>query len=213
MQGDEEAAHGPEPPTPPPPKKKKNSRGTRRRRRAAHQRRYLISSLLHSRTFMVGLGIVVFWIFMGLSPRFHAQPHAADAVAALQAPSAAHWFARTNSGARVGRTMAGARLVLVIAPLATRWRCSGRHHRARRRLLPRLTDEIMMRLIDVLLALRSSSRHPHPVAARQRRRHHDHHHRGPVHPGGQPHRSSAVIGERERDYVLAARLRGERRVS
>jgi len=178
------------------------------------QRRYLIKALLRSPTFMTGLIIVLFWVFMALfSTHITQDPYAQNALESLKSPSPAHWFGTDDLGRDVfARTMAGARTVLIIAPLAT--------------LLALLlggiigliagfwrgyTDDIIMRLIDVLLAL------PvivtaililsllgqglfvmiitigilfTPVVSRTVR--------------------AAVIGEREREYVLAARLRGER---
>ena len=178
------------------------------------QRRYLIRALFRSPTFMVGLIIVLFWIFMALFSTFITQsPTATDAAASLQAPSSAHWFGTDDLGRDVlARTMAGARTVLIIAPLATvlalLWGgiiglVSGFYRG--------LTDEIIMRLIDVLLALPiiitsililsllgkgtaiiiiAIGALFTPVVSRTIR--------------------AAVIGEREREYVMAARLRGER---
>jgi len=181
------------------------------------QRRYLVKALLRSPTFMIGLIIVLFWVFMALfSVHITQDPLAQDAMASLKAPSASHWFGTDDLGRDVfARAMAGARTVLIIAPLATIvalflgavvglvsgfWRG--------------LTDEIIMRLIDVLLALPIiitsivivsflSNKVPiytllilaigllfTPVISRTVR--------------------AAVIGEREREYVMAARLRGER---
>ena len=178
------------------------------------QRRYLMKALLRSPTFMVGLCIVLFWVFMACFSTFITQdPFAQDALASLQSPSPAHWFGTDDLGRDVfARTMAGARTVLIIAPLATLlallwggiigliagfWRG--------------LTDEVIMRLIDVLLALPiiitsililsllgkgtaiiivTIGALFTPVVSRTVR--------------------AAVIGEREREYVMAARLRGER---
>ena len=178
------------------------------------QRRYLFRALLHSPTFMIGLIIVLFWVFMALFSTFVTQdPFAQNAFGSLRTPSPAHWFGTDDLGRDVfARTMAGARTVLLIAPLATIlallwggiigliagfWRG--------------LTDEIIMRLIDVLLALpiiitsililslfgKSTAiiivtigALFTPVVSRTVR--------------------AAVIGEREREYVMAARLRGER---
>jgi peptide/nickel transport system permease protein len=180
----------------------------------ARQRRYLLRALLRSPTFMVGLIIVLFWVFMAAFSTFITQdPFAQDAMASLQSPSPAHWFGTDDLGRDVfARTMAGARTVLIIAPLATIlalvwggiigliagfWRG--------------LTDEIIMRLVDVLLALPiiitsililsllgkgtaiiivTIGALFTPVVSRTVR--------------------AAVIGEREREYVMAARLRGER---
>jgi peptide/nickel transport system permease protein len=178
------------------------------------QRRYLARALLRSPTFMTGLVIVIFWVFMALFSTFFTQsPTAQDAFASLQAPSAAHWFGTDDLGRDVfARTMAGARTVLIIAPLATAlallWGgiiglVSGFYRG--------ITDEIIMRLVDVLLALPiiitaililsllgkgvpiiivAIGALFTPVVSRTVR--------------------SAVIGEREREYVMAARLRGER---
>jgi peptide/nickel transport system permease protein len=178
------------------------------------QRRYLVKALFRSPTFTVGLVIVLFWVFMALFSTFLTQsPTDVDAAAVLQAPSAAHWFGTDDLGRDVfARTMAGARTVLVIAPLATLiallWGgiiglVAGFYRGA--------TDEIIMRLVDVLLALPIIITSIlilsllgkslaivivvigalfTPVVSRTIR--------------------SAVIGEREREYVMAARLRGER---
>jgi peptide/nickel transport system permease protein len=178
------------------------------------QRRYLMTALLRSPTFMTGLLILLFWVFMALFSTFITQsPTDVDAMASLKAPSAAHWFGTDDLGRDVlARTMAGARTVLVIAPLATAlallWGgiiglVSGFYRG--------LTDEIIMRLVDVLLALPIIITSIlilsllgksvaivivvigalfTPVVSRTIR--------------------SAVIGEREREYVMAARLRGER---
>jgi peptide/nickel transport system permease protein len=178
------------------------------------QRRYLAKALLRSPTFMTGLVIVLFWVFMALfSTAITQDPYAQDAMNSLKGPTAAHWFGTDDLGRDVfARTMAGARTVLIIAPAATLlallwgsvigliagfWRG--------------LTDDIIMRLIDVLLALPIIVTSIlilsllgqgllvmiltigilfTPVVSRTVR--------------------AAVIGEREREYVLAARLRGER---
>jgi len=178
------------------------------------QRRYLMRALLRSPTFMTGLIIVVFWVMMGaFSWVFTQSPFAVDAMASLQAPSAAHWFGTDDLGRDVfARTMAGARTVLIIAPLATMlallWGgiigLAAGFYRG-------ITDEVIMRLIDVLLALPIIITSIlilsllgkslaivivvigalfTPVVSRTIR--------------------SSVIGEREREYVMAARLRGER---
>jgi peptide/nickel transport system permease protein len=178
------------------------------------QRRYLVKALLRSPTFMIGLIIVLFWVFMALFSTFITQdPFVQNAMESLKSPSPAHWFGTDDLGRDVfARTMAGARTVLIIAPLATIlallwggiigliagfWRG--------------LTDEIIMRLVDVLLALPilitsililsllgkgtaiiivTIGALFTPVVSRTIR--------------------AAVIGEREREYVMAARLRGER---
>ena len=180
------------------------------------QRRYLVRALLRSPTFMIGLVILLFWVFMAafstsITQSFTAQ----DAMNSLQGPSAAHWFGTDDLGRDVfARTMAGARTVLIIAPLATvlalLW---GSMIGLVTGFYRGLTDDIVMRGIDVLLALPIIITSIlilslfgkgtaiiiltigvlfTPVVSRTVR--------------------AAVIGEREREYVLAARLRGERSV-
>ena len=178
------------------------------------QRRYLIRALLRSPTFMTGLVIVLFWVFMALFSTYITQnPFAVNAAESLKSPSAAHLFGTDNLGRDVlARTMAGARSVLIIAPLATLlallW---GGIIGLIAGFYRGLTDEIIMRLIDVLLALPiiitsililsllgkgtaiiivAIGALFTPVVSRTVR--------------------SVVIGEREREYVMAARLRGER---
>ena len=85
------------------------------------QRRYLVKALLRSPTFMVGLIVVLFWVFMAVfSTHITQDPTAVNAAVSLKAPSAAHLFGTDDLGRDVlARTMAGARSVLIIAPLAT----------------------------------------------------------------------------------------------
>ena len=178
------------------------------------QRRYLMKALLRSPTFMAGAIIVLFWLFMALFSTYITQsPTDVDPMSILQAPSAAHPFGTDDLGRDVlARTMAGARSVLIIAPLATLlallW---GGIIGLIAGFYRGLADDIIMRLVDVLLALPIIITSIlilsllggslaviiivigvlfTPVVSRTIR--------------------SAVIGEREREYVMAARLRGER---
>lgn len=178
------------------------------------QRRYLAKALLHSPTFMTGLIVVLFWVVMAIFSRsFTQDPNAVNAFSSLRGPSAAHWFGTDDLGRDVfARTLAGARTVLIIAPLATLltllW---GGIIGLVAGFYRGITDEIIMRLVDVLLALPVIITSIlilsllgkslaivivvigalfTPVVSRTIR--------------------SAVIGEREREYVMAARLRGER---
>jgi peptide/nickel transport system permease protein len=178
------------------------------------QRRYLVVALLHSPTFMSGLIILLFWIFMGLfSTHITQNPTDIDALQILKGPSAAHWFGTDDLGRDVlARTMAGVRTVLIIAPLATLlallW---GGIIGLIAGFYRGVTDEIIMRLVDVLLALPVVITSIlilsllgkavaivivviaalfTPIVSRTIR--------------------SAVLGEREREYVMASRLRGER---
>ncbi len=178
------------------------------------QRRYLVRALLRSPTFMTGVVVVLFWIFMAIFSTYVTQsPTNVDAMATLKPPSAAHLFGTDELGRDVlARTMAGARTVLIIAPLATilalLW---GGIIGLVAGFYRGYADEVIMRLIDVLLALPiiitsilvlsllgtgltiiiiTIGALFTPVVSRTVR--------------------AAVIGEREREYVMAARLRGER---
>ena len=180
------------------------------------QRRYLVKALLRSPTFMIGLVIVLFWVFMALFSTVITQdPFAAERLRSrCKSPSPAHWFGTDDLGRDVfARTMAGARTVLIIAPLATLLALAvGRHHRPHRRLLPR--PHRRHHHAPRRRAAGAADHHhldPHPVAARQvaRPSSSSSSARCSRRSSAAPIRS-AVIGEREREYVMAARLRGER---
>lgn len=177
------------------------------------QRRFIVRSLFRSPTFLAGLVIVLFWVFMALFSTHITQDPTALSGSLLSAPSSAHWFGTDDLARDVfARTMAGARTVLIIAPLATilalLW---GAIVGLIAGFYRGLTDDIIMRIVDAFLALpiiitsilvisllgRSYAvlivvigALFTPVVSRTIR--------------------SAVIGEREREYVMAARLRGER---
>jgi peptide/nickel transport system permease protein len=184
-------------------------------RRLRRQRRAeLVSALLHSKTFLIGFGIVLFWVLSALTWRWTVRdPQAVDTAATLASPSGDHWFGTDNLGRDVfARVIAGAAPVLTIAPLATLLGLAGGttiglitgYYRG-------WIDDVFSRIVDALLAfpliilsvlvLASLGRSPRnvilvigiiftPLIARTVR--------------------SAVLIEREREYVAAARLRGER---
>jgi peptide/nickel transport system permease protein len=184
-------------------------------RRLRRQRRAeLVSAVLHSKTFLIGMGIVVFWLVSALTWRWVvSNPQAVDPAATLAAPSGDHWFGTDNLGRDVfARVIAGAAPVLTIAPLATLLGLFGGitlglvtgYYRG-------WIDDVFSRIVDALLAfpliimavlvLASLGRETRnvilvigiiftPLIARTVR--------------------SAVLIEREREYVAAARLRGER---
>ncbi len=177
------------------------------------QRRYVLRTLFRSPTFLVGLVIVGFWVFMAIFSTHVTQSPTTPTGAILASPGGGHWFGTDDLGRDVfARTMAGARSVLIIAPLATvlclLW---GGIVGLVAGFYRGLTDDIIMRVVDAFLALpiiitsilvisllgRSYAililvigALFTPVVSRTIR--------------------SAVIGEREREYVMAARLRGER---
>jgi peptide/nickel transport system permease protein len=185
-------------------------RAERRRRR-----REFLNALLRSKTFIVGAAILIFWILDAIFWRV-ITPHDPQAISTsggLKAPSSAHWFGTDNLGRDVfARVLAGAETVLVIAPAATALGILGGtavglvtgFYRG-------WVDDIASRIVDAFLAfplivmavlvLASLGRTTQnvilvigiiftPLIARTVR--------------------SAVLVEREREYVAAARLRGER---
>jgi peptide/nickel transport system permease protein len=184
-------------------------------RRLRRQRRAeLVSAVLHSKTFLVGMGILLFWILSALTWRWVVQsPQAVDTSATLASPSGSHWFGTDNLGRDVfARVIAGAAPVLTVAPLATLLGLFGGiavglvagYYRG-------WIDDVFGRIVDALLAfpliimavlvLASLGRETRnvilvigiiftPLIARTVR--------------------SAVLVEREREYVAAAKLRGAR---
>ena len=179
------------------------------------RRRELYRAILRSRTFLVGAGVVGFWVLDALLWRVIVpqDPQAITASETLKAPSTAHWFGTDNVGRDVfSRVLAGAAAVLTVAPLATLLGVTGGiavglvagYYRG-------IVDDVVSRLIDALLSfpliiiavlvLASLGRDTRnvilviavifiPIVGRTVR--------------------SAVLVEREREYVAAARLRGER---
>ena len=78
--------------------------------------------LLRRPTFLVGAGMVLFWIVCAIFGHSFApyNPLAQNLLAANQAPSGAHWFGTDPLGRDVlSRVLIGARTILIICPLAT----------------------------------------------------------------------------------------------
>jgi peptide/nickel transport system permease protein len=179
------------------------------------RRRYVSRALRRSPTFLIGAGILLFWVFMALFSTHITRwgPFETDLFHVLKPPSSLHWFGTDNLGRDVlSRALAGARTVLIIAPLATVLALLlGGAIGMIAGFYKGYTDEITMRFVDVLLALPvivaaivvvSALGHSlaaitvaigilftAPVARTIR---------------------AAVVSEREKEYVQAARLRGER---
>lgn len=177
-------------------------------------RRETLGQLAHSKTFIVGavfVGWWVFWAFVG--SRLTPDDPLAQSDAILQGLSAGHWFGTDSLGRDVlSRVLAGATDTMKVAPLATILGIAGGT------TLGLVTgyfrgwvDDTISRVIDALLALPliviavtalvalGSSNVTliivigvvfTPIVARTVR--------------------AAVLGERELDYVSAAKLRGER---
>ena len=86
------------------------------------QRNELLRELLHSKTFLIGAGILLFWIVAAVlgSTLVPQSPYAQNLNAINQAPSGAHWFGTDQLGRDMfARVIVGARDVLIVAPLAT----------------------------------------------------------------------------------------------
>jgi peptide/nickel transport system permease protein len=172
-----------------------------------------VLALLRSKTFVVGAAILAFWIIDAVFWPYIVphNPESFISEVTLQPPSFAHWFGTDDLGRDVfSRTLAGATSTLTVAPAATALGVVGGilvglftgYFRG-------IADDVVMRLVDSLLAfpliiiavLVMSVLGPSeiniilvigivftPYVARTVR--------------------SAVLVEREREYVAAARLLG-----
>ena len=170
---------------------------------------------LGSKTFVVGAAIVGFWVACALFGRALApeNPFATDILAKLQAPSGAHPFGTDSLGRDVfSRVLAGARDILIVAPLATLLGTAlGTTLGLVAGYFRGVVDDVLMRAVDAFLAvpvvilglLALVALGPSrltvvavigivftPLIARTVR--------------------AAVLAERELEYVEAARLRNER---
>jgi peptide/nickel transport system permease protein len=178
-------------------------------------RRERLRLLLRSKTFLAGAVLCGFWIFCAFFGRTIApdSPFATDILGKLLAPSGEHWFGTDSLGRDVfSRVLAGARDILIVAPLATLLGTAlGTAIGLLTGYFRGLVDDVLMRLVDAFLALpvviigmlALVSLGPSrwtvvlvigfvfaPIIARTVR--------------------AAVLSERELDYVAAARLRNER---
>lgn len=176
--------------------------------------RELVRALMRSKTFVVGSAILLFWILDAILWRaiVPQDPLATNVAATLKGPSSQFWLGTDNLGRDVfSRMLAGAQSVLMVAPAATALGIAGGtavglvtgYYRG-------LVDNVLMRLVDALLAfpliiiailvlavLGGSVLNVilvigivfTPLVARTVR--------------------SAVLAERDREYVDAAKLRGD----
>jgi peptide/nickel transport system permease protein len=171
--------------------------------------------LLRSKTFLVGSAIVGFWVLCAILGRTLApdDPFQSNPIDSLASPSGDHWFGTDRLGRDVfSRVIAGARDILIVAPLATvLGTVLGTALGLVTGYYRGLVDDILSRIIDAFLAVpvvivglvALVALGPSkltvifvigivfaPIVARTVR--------------------AAVLGERELEYVAAARLRNER---
>ena len=177
-------------------------------------RRETLGQLARSKTFLIGAAVVVFWIFWAIvGSRLTPHDPLAQSQDVLKGLSSAHWFGTDQLGRDVlSRVLAGATDTLQVAPLATLLGIAGGTAIGLvTGYFLGIVDDVISRIIDAVLALPliviavtalvalGSSRITliivigvvfTPIVARTVR--------------------AAVLGERNLEYVQAARLRGER---
>ena len=182
---------------------------------ARFARRERIRLILRSKTFVAGALIVAFWVFCAVFGEAIApkDAYASDPIARLQAPSAEHWAGTDRLGRDVfSRVLAGARDILIVAPLATLLgTVLGTAIGLATGYFRGFVDDVLMRFVDAVLAvplvimgmLALTALGPSrvtviatigvvfaPLIARTVR--------------------AAVLSEAQLDYVQAAKLRNER---
>ncbi|MBX5137683.1 ABC transporter permease [Rhizobium lentis] len=175
----------------------------------------VLHSLTRSATFLAGLTIVLFWITCALFGEHFVpyDPLADDIINALAPPSAEHWFGTDQIGRDVfSRVIVGSRDILIVAPLATVLATiAGTALGLVTGYFRGIVDDIISRVLEAFMAMPGTivsllaivalgtSKTTvivvigltfAPIIARTVR--------------------SAVLAEREFDYVAAAKLRHER---
>jgi ABC-type dipeptide/oligopeptide/nickel transport system permease subunit len=176
--------------------------------------RKLISDILRSRSATIGVGIVLFWIFVAVAaPLISPYPPNELIGQRLQLPSSEHWLGTDNLGRDVlSRLIWGSRTVLLLAPASV---LLGIALGAPLGLISGyrggMIDTVIMRVSDILLSFPTLLIYILIIATF-----------GAsaivvvisVAIGAVPAITrivrSLVMDERTRDYVSAARLRGER---
>jgi peptide/nickel transport system permease protein len=124
-------------------------------RNTARRERYRL--LLRSPTFVVGIFLVAIWVIcaIGYTHLAPQDPFATDPLRRLRAPSAEHLFGTDRLGRDVlSRVIAGARGIIVVAPLATLiGTVAGTALGLVTGFFGGIVDESLMRLVDAFLAL------------------------------------------------------------
>jgi peptide/nickel transport system permease protein len=176
--------------------------------------RKLISDLSRSRSATIGVGIVLFWIFVAVAAPLISPYSPTDLVAQrLLLPSPEHWLGTNNLGRDVlSRLIWGSRTVLLLAPVSVLLGISlGAPLGLASGYLGGIIDTVIMRASDILLSFPTlliyiliistfgSSAIVVVISIAI----------GVV-PSITRIVRSLVMDERTRDYVSAARLRGEK---
>jgi peptide/nickel transport system permease protein len=176
-------------------------------------RREFLRSLVRQPSFMIGAAIIVFWIVCAIfGPLFAGSAYAQNLLSINEAPSGAHWFGTDQLGRDMfARVIVGSRDILIIAPLATLvGTICGTILGLFMGYFRGAFDDIVGRIVEAFLAL------PLVITGIL----------GVIALGGSNLTlifvigivftpliartvRAAVLGERDLDYVAAARLRGE----
>jgi peptide/nickel transport system permease protein len=182
-------------------------------RGAPDLRREFVRSLVRQPTFLVGAAIILFWIVCAIfGPLFAGSPFAQNLLSINKAPSGAHWFGTDQLGRDMfARVIVGSRDVLIVAPLATLvGTVCGTILGLLMGYFRGPLDDVVGRIVEAFLAL------PLVVTGIL----------GVIALGGSNLTlilvigivftpliartvRAAVLGERDLDYIAAARLRGE----
>jgi peptide/nickel transport system permease protein len=182
-------------------------------RGAPDLRREFVRSLVRQPPFLVGSAIILFWIVSAIFGQlFAGSPYAQNLLSINKGPSGAHWFGTDQLGRDMfARVIVGSRDILITAPLATLvGTVFGTIIGLVMGYFRGLVDDVLGRIVEAFLALPlvitgilgvialGASNLTliivigivfTPLIARTVR--------------------AAVLGERDLDYVAAARLRGE----
>jgi len=120
-------------------------------------RRELVRQLLHSKLFLVGAAILIFWIVCAVfGPQIAPHsPYAQNLEAINRAPSGSHLFGTDSLGRdMLSRVMVGARGILIVVPLATLLgTVLGTALGLLMGYLRGPTDEVLSRVVEAFLAL------------------------------------------------------------
>lgn len=120
-------------------------------------RRERASLLLHSMPFMIGIGILLFWVLAALFGKFLVPygVNETNLLNVLSPPSASHWFGTDQFGRDIfSRVIVGSRDILVVAPLATLLgTVFGTFIGLVTGYMRGLVDDTIGRLVDAFLAL------------------------------------------------------------